>query len=223
VCSLPGENYSNYSDNSGSKNGLKGYCHVNLFFIEAKGYNLSNSGNTFSFSSFHELYKCAVEHVFGYKCAVFSGNLSNSGYNYKGYQDYNYNYYNWSNSGNHFKHTFSSIRPTGAEIEAFLYDKCDCKLSNSGNHFKHTSSTIGPTGVEIRPVKDLILSKGHQAKARAKGSTFWFSSFCEPDKCAVLSYSGYNLSGKGKGKGYLLYKFNLNSVFGKGYNFTKSF
>jgi hypothetical protein len=47
---------------------------------------------------------------------------------YKGYQSLDYQSpgyvslfhgYNLSNSGYHFKHTFSSIRPTGAEIVAF--------------------------------------------------------------------------------------------------------
>jgi hypothetical protein len=64
---------------------------------------------------------------------------------------------------------------------------------------------IGPTGAEILPVKGL--SKGYQAKAATNGRFPYipyingnnFSSFHEPNKCALfsgynLSYSGYNLS-----------------------------
>ena len=72
-----------------------------------------------------------------------------------------------------------------------------------GNHFKHTFSMIGPRGAELRPVKGLskILSKNWPFIG-AKGSTFSFSSFREPDKCAV--FSGYNLSCSG----YNLYRNN---------------
>jgi hypothetical protein len=125
--------------------------------------------------SFREMYKCAVEH----KCDVFSGyNLSYSSYNLSGYQDYNYNYYNLSNSGNIykcFKTSFSSIRAILAELEASQnYTVKINKLSSFSELYKHFGSlnltgqilTLNKGLSKIRPVKGL--SKTRPVKGLSK-------------------------------------------------------
>jgi hypothetical protein len=80
----------------------------NGVFQGYKGYQTSGYQSSGHVSLFHP----PTRHESG---SYLQNYNSYSGYNLSGYQDYNYNY-NLSNSGDHFKHTFSSIGPTGAEI-----------------------------------------------------------------------------------------------------------
>jgi hypothetical protein len=73
--------------------------------------NYEVKGNTFSFSSFYELYKCAIEHVFGYN-------------SYNGIC----NKYIICNKC--FRHIFGSIRAILAELEAFQILTLNKELAN---------------------------------------------------------------------------------------------
>jgi hypothetical protein len=133
--------------------GYKG--HVSLFFIEAKG-------NTFSFSSFHE----------PYKCALFSGyNLPNSGYNF------HYNHFGLRGS---FVLYFEAIGNfLNSVFQYFYFYFYYSKSVNIDKCFKHGFGLIGPTEAEIWPVKELSKNEGMK-----HGWTFH-----EPYKCAIFFQS----------------------------------
>jgi hypothetical protein len=151
-------------DNSSENNGVfQGY----------KGFNLSNSGQCYKGVSFfyqpnrHERGSALQNssELTGQENGViqcYKGvSQSQDKYGYKGFE------------GNLFKDGKVGKCPFYKEDKHDKHDK-------TSNHFKHGLSSIRATGAEIWPVKGK-----NWTYLTFKDVTFSFSSFYEPDKCAV--------------------------------------
>jgi hypothetical protein len=115
---------------------------------------LYKEGNTFS--SFYELYKCAVEHVFGYKTNANANTNANT------------NAYANANVNANANARLGSFRAILAELEAFQISILNNIKVPTNKCYEHGFSSIRARMAELEPIENLEFS---------------FSSFREPDKC----------------------------------------